>query len=69
MFAKHVVPSERVDAVKADPTDNPILECAVAAGSEVVVTGDKHLLSLGWFRGVQILTVSAFLTTHRDRGI
>ena len=41
-FAKHVTPSERLDAVKADPTDNPILECAIAARSEVVVTGDKH---------------------------
>lgn len=33
-FAKLVTPGESLDAVPADPTDNRILECAVAAGSE-----------------------------------
>jgi putative PIN family toxin of toxin-antitoxin system len=41
-FAKLVTPGESLDAVPADPTDNRILECAVAAGSEVVVSGDPH---------------------------
>ena len=40
-FAKRVTPGEFLDAVLADPTDNRILECAVAAGSEVIVSGDK----------------------------
>ena len=43
-FAKLIAPTEPLDAVKADPTDNRILECAVAAGSDTVVTGDAHLL-------------------------
>ena len=33
----HLAPTERLDAVSADVTDNPILECAVAADSEVIV--------------------------------
>jgi putative PIN family toxin of toxin-antitoxin system len=56
-----VTPVERLDVVKADPTDNPILECAVAAGSETVVTGDGHLLAIGNFRGIKIQRVSDFL--------
>jgi putative PIN family toxin of toxin-antitoxin system len=58
---KHVSPTERLDVVKADPTDNKILECAVAAGSEVVVSGDKHLLELDGFREMQIIRVAEFL--------
>ena len=58
-FAKLVTPGEFLDAVPADPTDNRIR--AVAAGSEVIVSGDKHLLGLGNFRGIEIVSVGAFL--------
>ncbi len=44
-------PAESVDVIQDDPTDNRILECAVAAGAGFIVTGDKkHLLPLGSFR-------------------
>lgn len=60
-FTKHVAPTERTDAVPSDPDDNRILECAVAAGSEVIVTGDLDLLRLGSFRGIAIETAADFL--------
>ena len=63
-FAKHVTPAEVLDAVPGDKTDNRILECAVAAGSGTVVTGDGHLLSLGSFRGIRIQRVGGFLACH-----
>ena len=44
-----------------------ILECAVAGGSETVVTGDVHLLSLGSFRGMRIQKVAEFLTAFQSR--
>jgi predicted nucleic acid-binding protein len=47
--------------VKGDASDNRIVECAVAAGSDVIVSGDKHLLALGSFRGIEVMTVSDFL--------
>jgi putative PIN family toxin of toxin-antitoxin system len=56
-----VSPTETLDVVKADPTDNRILECAVASDSETLVTGDAHLLSLGSFRGIEIMRVGEFL--------
>ena len=64
-FAKHVTPAEALDAVPRDETDNRILECAVAAGSGTVVTGDRHLLSLGNFRGIRIQRVGEFLAGHQ----
>ncbi len=45
-FTEKVQPVKRVDVISADPTDNRILECAVAAGADYIVTGDKHLLRL-----------------------
>lgn len=51
--------------ITADPTDNRILECAVAADSDVIVTGDRHLLALGNFQGIDVMTVTDFLSEFR----
>src|SRR5689334_1613215 len=58
---KRVEPNERITAVPNDPDDDRILECAVAADSKVIVTGDKHLLSMESFRGIEIMKVEGFL--------
>jgi uncharacterized protein len=55
-----VEPSSRVH-VCADPDDDRILECAVAADASYIVTGDDHLLRLKTFRGIQIVRPAAFL--------
>jgi predicted nucleic acid-binding protein len=47
--------------VKADADDDSILECAKAARSDFLVTGDKHLLKLESFRGTRIIKPAAFL--------
>ena len=44
----------------ADDPDNRILECAVAANADFIVTGDKHLLSLKHFQNIPILKLSSF---------
>lgn len=42
-------------AVAADPDDDQVLACAVAARAELVITGDRrHLLPLGQYRGIAI---------------
>ena len=56
-----VAPTETLDVVEADPTDNRIVECAVASSSETIVSGDRHLLALGPFRGISVLRVGDFL--------
>ena len=60
-ITRHVSPAERVDVVTVDPDDNRILECAVTARSEAIVSGDSDLLNLAAFRGIPVMTVSAFL--------
>jgi len=60
-FARRVRPTEPIDAIAGDPDDNRVLECAVAAGSQFIVSGDSDLLDLGAFRDIRILRVAAFL--------
>jgi putative PIN family toxin of toxin-antitoxin system len=60
-YSLHVDPTETLDAVPGDTDDNRILECAVAAQAEYVVTGDNHLLRLDRFRDIRILKVADFM--------
>jgi putative PIN family toxin of toxin-antitoxin system len=55
-----VEPKVKLHAVNEDAEDNKILECALAAGADVIVTGDKHLLSLGKFKKTKILAPREF---------
>jgi uncharacterized protein len=67
-FTKHVTATEAIDAVPSDPDDNRVLECAVAAGSNVIASGDSDLLGLGTFRGISVARASEFLATFSARG-
>jgi putative PIN family toxin of toxin-antitoxin system len=42
VITRFVQPTESIDVIEADPTDDRILECAVAADAEVIVSGDTH---------------------------
>ena len=48
-------------AVEADPDDDKFLACAVTAGAEYLISSDGHLLDIGMYAGVLILTVREFL--------
>jgi predicted nucleic acid-binding protein len=57
-----VFPNERAGGATPDPGDEKVLECALAAEADVIVTGDKrHLLPLRRFRDVDIVSPSDFL--------
>ncbi len=58
-----VVPGEAEvgTVIPEDPADERVLACAVEAEADCIVSGDQHLLALGEYRGIPILTVRAFL--------
>ncbi len=58
--AYNVSPTEKIDFLQIDPDDNKILECAVAAEADLIVTMDKHLLKLKTFRKIGIVHPKAF---------
>lgn len=60
-IASFVKPAIKLDVIKNDPDDNIILECALVAGVDYVVSGDDHLLSIKKFGKIKILTADEFL--------
>ena len=60
-MANRVVPRQRLDIIKEDPDDNRILECAVEAKSDFIVSSDKDLLRLGNYGDVRMVTAKEFM--------
>jgi len=60
-------PAKSILALASDPDDNMILECAVASKAEFIVSGDRHLLDLGQFRGISIMRPSEYLRTIKEK--
>ena len=59
-FAEFVDPDEEITAVEDDPDDDKFLEAAVAGNVDYIVSGDRHLLDLNSFRGIEIVEPRAF---------
>ncbi|HHO49258.1 MAG TPA: putative toxin-antitoxin system toxin component, PIN family [Desulfobacteraceae bacterium] len=53
-----------LDIVRDDPEDNKFIECAVALHCSVIISGDKHLLSVKDYMGIKILTPKEFLDSR-----
>jgi putative PIN family toxin of toxin-antitoxin system len=56
-----VLPTESVAVVTDDPDDDAVIEAALAANAEVVVSGDRHLLDLKTFRDTRIMTPASLI--------
>ncbi len=57
-----VLPS-RVFAVIDDESDNRVLEAAVEAAADYIVSGDDHLLGLSSFQGIPVMPPAEFVAT------
>ncbi len=55
-----VTPTETL-SILADEPDNRILECAIAANADLIVTGDRQMLTLGNFRQIRIVSLADYL--------
>ena len=56
-----ISPSLNLHVIRSDPDDNCILECAVEASADYIVSGDPHLLELGAFERIAILSPADYL--------
>ncbi len=48
-------------SVSKDPDDDKFISCALASRTKVIVSGDKHLLNISGFRGVEVLTPHTYI--------
>lgn len=44
-----------------DEPDNRVLECALLAEADLIVTGDRHLLALSRYERIALVTLAEFL--------
>jgi putative PIN family toxin of toxin-antitoxin system len=65
---ERVQPTETLTVVKEDPDDDRILDCAVASGSGIIVSGDGDLLRLCEHAGIRIVSPAEFLKTLTSGG-
>jgi uncharacterized protein len=52
------------EPVCKDPDDDKFLACALASGSMVIVSGDKHLLEVSGYRGIDVLKPRDFVNKY-----
>lgn len=60
-LAKLTHPNPIEPVILADPDDDIVLACALAADAQIITSGDSHLLQLKTYRGISILTAREFL--------
>lgn len=48
-------PKQSLKVIKADESDNRILECAISGKANLILSGDKHLLRLKKYQNIPIM--------------
>lgn len=56
-----VEPVETIHVITADSADDRVLEVALAFPADVIVSGDRHLLDVGMWSEIEILSPAQFL--------
>lgn len=59
-----VEPGVDLSVVADDPDDDMVVECAVAADADYIISGDSHLQDLDTYQDINIVSPAEFL----DRG-
>ena len=60
-YAERVPVVGRSGWVRQDPDDDKFIDAALSGGATIIVSGDRHLLSLGSIEAIEILTARQFL--------
>ena len=63
--ATKIDPKVRLNVVKDDPDDNKVVECAVSANAEAIITADNHLLRIRVYDSIRMVQVGDFLGRQR----
>jgi uncharacterized protein len=61
-----IVRPKATPRVAPDPDDDIVLGTALAAKAEMIVTGDRPFLSVGLWRGIEVVAVSVALSRMGD---
>jgi len=59
--AKVYKPVKLKEPICEDPDDDKFLACALASGGRIIISGDKHLLKVSGFEGIEVLKPREFV--------
>lgn len=62
--AKVYKPAKLKKPVCEDPDDDKFFACALASGSNLIVSGDKHLLKASGYQGIEVLKPREFVDRY-----
>lgn len=52
------------ESVCADPDDDKFIACALASGAKIICSGDKHLLDIDGYQGIEVLKPRSFVDQY-----
>jgi putative PIN family toxin of toxin-antitoxin system len=61
-----ISPKHRITGVCRDLSDEKYIECALAAGADYIISGDRDLLDLKEYGGVKIVTARDYMDIVGD---
>jgi putative PIN family toxin of toxin-antitoxin system len=61
-IATVVTPDDMPEVIEDDPSDNHILACASEVDAEYIVSGDRNLLELEKYKGIEIIEPTEFIS-------
>jgi uncharacterized protein len=64
MHSEMVAAAELSEPICADPDDDKFIACALASSAKIICSGDRHLLDIDGYRGIEILRPRAFVDQH-----
>ena len=62
--AKVYKPAKLKEPVCEDPDDDKFFACALASGSQVIISGDKHLLKVSGYQRIEVLKPREFVDRY-----
>ena len=60
-LSEFITPTKKHSVVKRDSSDNIIIDCAIEANADYIITGDDDLLSLREYNKIKIISARDFL--------
>ena len=52
------------EQITNDPDDEKFLACALSSGARIIISGDKHLLDVSGYKGIDVYTPRAFVDSY-----
>lgn len=63
---EYVIPKKLQSPVCDDADDDKFIACALSGKSNIIISGDKHLLRVSGYKGIKVLRPRKFMDEYLD---